>query len=241
MPRDLLGALAERDRPLLGHLGVDHAPAERGRVQRLVVARVGALGLEQHPRRAAHRLDAADEHQRRVAGLDRAAGLHRGVEARAAEAVDGRGGHARRQPGQQHRHAPDVAVVLARAVGVAEHDVVDARGVEVGRALEQRAHGVGGEVVGPHAGQRAARAPERRAHRVEDEGLAAHAGATDASSSRSAASSSSVGSAEVSQVVRHRAAPSRSPRAPARRRRRGGPRSASARRSRGRARARRGR
>ena len=32
----LLGAFAERDRPLLGHLRVDHPPAERGRVQRLV-------------------------------------------------------------------------------------------------------------------------------------------------------------------------------------------------------------
>ena len=89
--RHLLGALPERDRPLLGHLRVDHAPAERRRVQRLVPARIRPLGLEQHPRRAAHRLDAADQHQRRVAGLDRPARLHRGVEARAAQAVDGVG------------------------------------------------------------------------------------------------------------------------------------------------------
>src|SRR3954462_8367710 len=45
----------------------------------------------------------------------------RGVEARAAEAVDRRAGDARRQPGQEHGHARDVTVVLARAVGVAEH------------------------------------------------------------------------------------------------------------------------
>ena len=36
---ELLGALAERDRPLLGHLRVDHPPAERRRVQRLVAGR----------------------------------------------------------------------------------------------------------------------------------------------------------------------------------------------------------
>ena len=96
-------------------------------------------GLSSDPRRAAHRLDAADEHEVGVAGLDRAAGLHRGVEARAAEAVDGAAGDARRQAGEQHGHARDVAVVLAGAVGVAEDDVVDPGGVEVRRALEQRA------------------------------------------------------------------------------------------------------
>ena len=97
--------------------------------------REALLGLEQHPRRAAHRLHAADEHDVGVAGLDRAAGEHRGVEARAAQAVDGVGGDADvGRPGEQHGHAADVAVVLARAVGVAERDVVDLRGVEVGRA-----------------------------------------------------------------------------------------------------------
>ena len=46
------------------------------------------LGLEHHPGRARHRLDAAGERQRRVAGLDHAARLHRGVQRRAAEPVD---------------------------------------------------------------------------------------------------------------------------------------------------------
>ena len=103
-----------------------------------------------------------------VAGLDRAARLHRGVEARAAQAVDGGGRHARRQAGEQHGHAPDVAVVLAGAVGVAEHDVVDPRRVEAGARASSAAHDVRGEVVRAHAGERAAGAAERRAHRVED-------------------------------------------------------------------------
>ena len=89
-PRELLGARAERDRPLLGHRGVHEPPAERRGVQRLVAVREAALGLEHDPRRARHRLDAADEHERRVAGLDRAARQHRRVQRGAAQPVDGR-------------------------------------------------------------------------------------------------------------------------------------------------------
>ena len=92
--RQLLGARAERDRPLRGHQRVDHAPAERRRVQRLVAGRVRARGLAQHPRRARHRLDAAGDDERRVAAADRPARLDRRLEARAAEPVDGRTGDA---------------------------------------------------------------------------------------------------------------------------------------------------
>ena len=83
-------------------------------------------------------------------------------------------------------------------------------GSSAGRAVDERAHDVRGEVVGAHARQRAAVAAERRAHRVVDVG-----GAHRASSSRSAASSSSVGGSVVAQLVGDAQRPSRSPRAPA--------------------------
>ena len=66
---------------------------------------------------------------RGVPDLDRAAGLHRRIEARAAQAVDRRAGDRRRETRQQHRHPSDVAVVLAGGVGVAEQHVVDQLGV----------------------------------------------------------------------------------------------------------------
>jgi hypothetical protein len=143
-------------------------------MERLVPARIRALGLEQHPRRPRHRLHAAHQHQVGVAGLHGPARLHRGIQRGAAQPVDGVGGHAGRQPGQQHRHPPDVAVVLAGAVGVAERDVVDARRIELRRACKQRPDRVRGQVVRAHAGERAPRAPERRPHRIEDQRLGAH-------------------------------------------------------------------
>src|SRR5438309_1637296 len=57
-PGQFLRALSERDRPLLWHLRVDHPPAQRARVKLLVLAGERPLGLEQDPRRAAHRFDA---------------------------------------------------------------------------------------------------------------------------------------------------------------------------------------
>ena len=73
------------------------------------------------------------------------------------------------QAGEDNRNVARMAVLLAGLVGVAEHDLVDARRVEP--ALRQRPHRVGRQVVRPDAGQRAAVAAERRAHRVVDERL----------------------------------------------------------------------
>ena len=69
---DVLGRLGHRvDAVQLLHPPVDEAPADRR-----VVDRVGAaerrLGLGHHERRAAHALDAAGDHQLRLAALDRA-------------------------------------------------------------------------------------------------------------------------------------------------------------------------
>ena len=47
-------------------------------------------------------------------------------------------GHRDRQPGEQHRHPADVAVVLAGLVGAAPDDVADRGRVEVGRLGERR-------------------------------------------------------------------------------------------------------
>ena len=55
-----------------------------------------------------------------IARPDSAGGGADRVKARAAEPVDRRARHLGRQPGQQQRHAGDVAVVLARLVGAAE-------------------------------------------------------------------------------------------------------------------------
>ena len=49
--------------------------------------------------------------------------------------------------GQQHRHAADVAVVLAGAVGVAPDDITDVLGVEVRHRRQHATQGRGGEVV----------------------------------------------------------------------------------------------
>ena len=158
---------------------------------------------------------------RLVAGRDRAAGAERRLHARAAQAVDGRAGDRGRQAGEQHGHAGDVAVVLARLVGVAEVDLVD--GLEV-VALGQRAHDGRGEVVGPRAGQRAAELADRRAHGVADEDLRHSAPAAAASSSAVGGSVVSRSSATFSsQPVASRACSSVDPgverrRAPARRR-----------------------
>ena len=127
--RQDLGALAQRDRPLRGHGRVDHAPAQRRRVQRLVPPRRTVLRLEESRRGTAHRLHAAGQ-DRCVADPDRAGRMDDRLHPRAAEPVDRRPGHAGRQPGEQPRHPGHVAVVLAGPVRVAEQDVVDARGVE---------------------------------------------------------------------------------------------------------------
>ena len=53
------------------------------------------------------------------------------VEARAAQAVQGHAARAVGQPGEQPRHARQVAIVLARLVGAAEDDVVELAPVDL--------------------------------------------------------------------------------------------------------------
>ncbi len=74
------------------------------------------------------------------------------------------------EAGEEHGHARDVAVVLARLVGAAHVDVLDVRGVDAVRGDELRQH-VGGQVVGADAGELPAVAAERRAQRAGDHRL----------------------------------------------------------------------
>ena len=166
-PGELLRAGPERDRPLLGHPRVDHPPPQGGRPQLLVIARERALGLQQDPRRPAHRLDPTHQHDRGVAGLDRPAGLGGRLEARRAEPVDGRSRDAGGQPVEEPRHPRDVAVVLAGLVGIPEQDVIDPARIELRRAVEQRAHRVRGEIVGPHGRQASAVPAEGCSDRID--------------------------------------------------------------------------
>ena len=177
LPRDReplgqqLVGLAERDRPLRRHPLVDQPPAQRRRDRGDVAGRERPRRLGQHPRRPGHRLHAAGEHHVGVARLDGAGGHHRGVQRRAAEPVDGRRRHRDRQPGQQHRHPADVAVVLAGLVGAAPDHVADRGRVQARRLGQHRGQRGRGQVVGAHPGQRAAEPAERGAGRGVQEGV----------------------------------------------------------------------
>ena len=135
------------------------------------VAAEGAVGLRQHERRTRHGFDAAGHRQLYFAGADGARHARERVEPRAAQSVDGGTRYRHRQPREQRRHARDVAVVLARLVGAAEHHLLDRGRIEPGVALEERRQRDGGEVVGAHRGERTAVAPDGSTHRIADEGL----------------------------------------------------------------------
>ena len=123
------------------HPRVDHPPAERGRVQRSSPAREARSGLSStHGARLIDSTPPATHERRRRRPRPRGSPGSTASSARAAQPVDRRARHARRQAGEQHRHPGDVAVVLARAVGVAEEHVVDPRrGRAPGERSTQRA------------------------------------------------------------------------------------------------------
>ncbi len=165
---DQLGALAQGHRPLRGHPGIDHPPAQRGGEHLLMPRGEGPFGLAQHIGRAAHRLHAARDRDMRIAVRDGAGRLDNRLQAGTAQPVDGHSGDGHRQPGQQHRHPRDVAVVLARPVGVAEDDVVDPRRIEVRGALHQGPDHMRGQIVGPDGGQGAAVLADGGPYRIDD-------------------------------------------------------------------------
>src|SRR5690606_3899838 len=101
---------------------------------------------------------------------DGAGGDADGVEAGAAQAVDGGGGDFHGQARQQHGHAGDVAVVFAGLVGAAVDQVVDLGPVDVRIARHQCLDRQRREVVGANAGERSAVAAEGGADGVAEKG-----------------------------------------------------------------------
>ena len=140
--------------PLRGHPRVDHAPAQGGGVQLRWPAGKARSGLGST--QGARLIDStppATTTSASPTAIARAAWMTASrpePQSRLTVTPGTRDG----QPGQQRGHAPDVAVLLAGAVGVAEVDVVDPGGVQLGRAGQQEfTDGVGGQVVGAHRGQ----------------------------------------------------------------------------------------
>ncbi len=72
------------------------------------------------------------------------------------------------EPGEQQRHATDVAVVFTGLIGTPVNHIVDASAVEAGISLEERGDGDRGQVVGTHGGERAPIPAKRGPHRVAD-------------------------------------------------------------------------
>ncbi len=151
---------------LVGHPRVDEPPAER-RVDELLRPRQAISRSRQDERRPAHRLHAAGHADVAVAEGEIGGRPVERVEARAAQPVDGRSRHRVRQPGEEHGHAGDVAVVLAGLVGGAPHDVGDLRRIERGVAAEEGAEHRRREVVGTDVAQGAAMAADRRPAAVD--------------------------------------------------------------------------
>ena len=80
-------------------------------------------------------------------------GVAHRLEARAAEAIHGDRRDLVRQAREQHRHARDVAVVLAGLVGRAEDDLIDARDSGGALRASERRDDVRREIVGAHVGE----------------------------------------------------------------------------------------
>ena len=121
-----------------------------------------------------HLLDAPgddDVHRPRQHGLGREVD---GLLGGAALAVDGGARHVLGQAGREPAGAGDVAGLPADRVDVAEHDVLDRRGVDP-RPLDERRERVRPEIGGVHLREPPAAPPDGAAHCVDDVGLG-HAG-----------------------------------------------------------------
>ena len=147
---------------------IDEAPADRGVVD-LGGALERFLRLAHDEGCARHRLDPARDRHVDVAGAHRARGARHRLEAGCAQPVQGHAPDRIRQPGQQQRHAGDVAVVLAGLVGAAEKNLVERRPIDLGIAAHQRPDRHRGEIVGAHFCQRAGIAPDRGSRCIANE------------------------------------------------------------------------
>jgi hypothetical protein len=104
------------------HQFVDETPSNGGVVHSIVAAE-SAVHLGHDKRRAAHALYAASDHQRGLTRLDCTRRRAQGVQARAAQAVEGGARHIDGQASEQTGHVGHVAVVFAGLVGTAVNHI----------------------------------------------------------------------------------------------------------------------
>ena len=196
-PRDpefrgnILGGLGHAfDAISFGDHLVDETPADR-RVVDLGPPGKGRTSLGHDEGRAAHALGPARDHQITLTALDLPRpGDHR-IHAGGAKPVDRVRRYGSRQPGQEHDHPRQVAVVLARLVRRAQNDLIEPRPVHRRVARQKRIDRNGREVVSPDSRQHPAITPDRRALVVADEDPPGHARCAVASISTNASSSTS--------------------------------------------------
>ena len=137
------------------HQRVDETPADRGVIDfALAAERLGRLALDE--RCPGHALHPPGDHQLRIPCPNGARRGADGIQARAAEAVDGGRRDRCRQASQQQGHAPDIAVILTCLVGAAVIQIVHRLPIHTVVALLQHAQRNGTQIVGPHVLQRPA-------------------------------------------------------------------------------------
>ena len=126
-----------------------------------------AVRAERHPR---HRLDAARDHDIRLAGQD----LHRGeierLQPGGAHPVHARARHGLRESGDQRRQAADVHALLVDLRDASEDDIVDDLRLD-SRAVYEGTQDERGEVVRSPILERSTALPNRRPHGSNDHGL----------------------------------------------------------------------
>jgi hypothetical protein len=147
------------------HPRIDEPPPESSVLQG-DAAGERRVSLVHHERRARHALDAAGNHQLHFTGGNGTGGDGDGIHARTAQPVDGRAGHLLRQPGEEQRHSPDVAIVFPRLIRAPVDDVVQPQPVHACIAVAECGDRDGGEVIRSHAGQSARVAAKRGSNRI---------------------------------------------------------------------------
>jgi hypothetical protein len=126
----------------------------------------GLLRFAHRERSPRHTLHAARDDEIGVTRPDSGDRVGDSFEPRPAQAVHRDRRHLVREAREECGHTSDVAVVLARLVGRAENDMVDAWR-EAWRSLEECVHDVSREIVRADPRESTAIAGNRRAHGVD--------------------------------------------------------------------------
>ena len=212
--RDLFGSLAQRDRPLGGHGGIDHSPSQ-DRIEELLLPPERRIALWENVGRARHRLDSAGDHNVAFAARNRRSGGVNCLKARTAEPIDRRAGNFDRESSKQRRHPRDVAIILTALIGGAEIDVVDRRRRNR-RTFDDCTEHDRRQIVGTDARERSAIPSDWSADRVDHPDVAIHCATSSAAgssatssvqSARCGANSSPCSSASRFKIRRMRAPP----------------------------------